>query len=189
MVGGQKPRYDDEKSFTQSCKSDFAAFFIIIENQSEVWYNGGTRINIIKYMSNPNPVVHFEMPYEDRQRMADFYTKTFGWQPQMLGPEMGDYVVVATAEMDEQTKFPKKPGTINGGFYKKSMGKGGTSIVIAVEDIHAAMKRVEAAGGKVLGGQNPGQPDDIPGVGLFVSIIDSEGNTVGMLEPKGMPVA
>jgi predicted enzyme related to lactoylglutathione lyase len=32
----------------------------------------------------------------------------------------------------------------------------------------------------------PGEPDDIPGVGLYCSILDSEGNRVGMLEPKGM---
>ncbi len=27
--------------------------------------------------SKMNPVVHFEMPYEDRQRMADFYNQGF----------------------------------------------------------------------------------------------------------------
>ena len=64
-----------------------------------------------------NSVVHFEMPYEDKNRMADFYTKAFGWQSQILGPEMGEYVVMTTTEMDPQTKFPTKPGRINGGFY------------------------------------------------------------------------
>jgi len=56
-----------------------------------------------------NPVVHFEMPYENKNRMAGFYTKAFGWKPQMLGPEMGEYVVVATAEADEKGR-PKQPG-------------------------------------------------------------------------------
>ena len=27
-----------------------------------------------------NSVVHFEMPAEDQKRMADFYTKVFGWK-------------------------------------------------------------------------------------------------------------
>jgi len=27
-----------------------------------------------------NPVVHFEMPAKDRKRMADFYTRVFGWR-------------------------------------------------------------------------------------------------------------
>ena len=34
-------------------------------------------------------VVHFEMPYKDRQRAAHFYAAAFGWTHQMLGPEMG----------------------------------------------------------------------------------------------------
>ena len=32
-----------------------------------------------------NPVVHFEMPAEDRKRMAEFYTKVFGWKTEQLG--------------------------------------------------------------------------------------------------------
>jgi len=62
---------------------------------------------------NMDPVVHFEMPAEDRKRMADFYTNVFGWKTQMLGPEMGDYVLATTTESDE-TGRPKNPGVING---------------------------------------------------------------------------
>ena len=39
-------------------------------------------------MSKVNPVVHFEMPYDDRERMAKFYQSAFGWQTQMLGEEI-----------------------------------------------------------------------------------------------------
>jgi predicted enzyme related to lactoylglutathione lyase len=133
-----------------------------------------------------NPVVHFEMPFEDRDRMADFYKKAFGWQAQMFGPEMGDYVVMTTAEMDPATKFPKKPGQINGGFFKRSEENKHPSIVIAVEDIRKAMKDVEAAGGKLVGMQTPGEPVDIPGIGLYAGFIDSEGNRVSMLQPSPM---
>jgi len=48
------------------------------------------------------------------------------------------------------------------------------------------MRKVTEAGGKVLGGQKPGEPDHIPGVGLYASFIDTEGNRVGMLQPLGM---
>lgn len=132
-----------------------------------------------------NPVVHFEMPYEDRERMAAFYAAAFGWKPQMLGPEMGDYVIAQTTETDANGMI-QKPGNINGGFYKKTKDAQHPSVVIAVDDIHAAMKKIEDAGGKVLGGQKPGTPDDIPGVGLYVSMLDTEGNRVGILQPKGM---
>jgi predicted enzyme related to lactoylglutathione lyase len=128
-----------------------------------------------------NPVVHFEMPAEDRKRMADFYTKVFGWKTEQLGEDMGNYVLATTTDSDE--KGPKKPGAINGGFFQKTDDKPAQypSVVIAVENIREHMKSVERAGGKVLG-----EPWDIPGVGLYVSFLDTEGNRVGMIQPKNM---
>lgn len=129
-----------------------------------------------------NPVVHFEMPAEDKHRIAQFYTKAFGWQTQMLGPEMNEYVLVTTTEPGENGR-PKDPGAINGGFYKKSadMPAQYPSIVIAVGDIREAMKKVTEAGGKVLG-----EPMEIPGYGLYISFFDTEGNRVSMMQPTTM---
>jgi predicted enzyme related to lactoylglutathione lyase len=130
--------------------------------------------------ANMNPVVHFEMPAEDKKRMADFYTNVFGWKTQMLGSEMGDYVLATTTEVGKDGR-PKNPGAINGGFFPKSDDRPAQypSVVIAVEDIKEHMKKVEKAGGKVLG-----EPWDIPGVGLYVSFFDTEGNRVSMLQPS-----
>jgi uncharacterized protein len=44
-----------------------------------------------------NPVVHFEMPAEDRHQMRRFYETTFGWKTEQLGPDMGGYVLVTTS--------------------------------------------------------------------------------------------
>jgi predicted enzyme related to lactoylglutathione lyase len=125
-----------------------------------------------------NPVVHFEIPAENRDRMTKFYTKAFGWQTQMMGPEMGEYVVVTTTESDENG--PKKPGAINGGFFMKTEDKSSQypSVVIAVDDIRTASKKVADAGGKVIG-----DPMDIPGVGTYVAFLDTEGNRLSMLQP------
>jgi len=131
-----------------------------------------------------NPVVHFEMPYEDKTRMAKFYAESFGWQTQILGPDMGDYVVVHTSETDPATNMLKEPGRINGGFFKKDPAHAHPSIVIAVDDIHETMKKVESLGGKITGGSKPGQPDNIPGIGLYIAIIDTEGNHVALLQPN-----
>jgi uncharacterized protein len=130
-------------------------------------------------MKKMNPVVHFEMPAEDRNRMAGFYSEVFGWQTQMLGEEMGNYVTVSTTETGENGR-PKTPGAINGGFYPKrdDMPAQYPSIVIAVDDITDAMKKVTKANGKVLG-----EPNDIPGVGKYVSFFDTEGNRVSLLQP------
>jgi len=131
-------------------------------------------------MSNQmNPVVHFEMPATDRKRMAGFYSKAFGWQTQMLGPDMGDYVVVTTTETDENG--PKKPGAINGGFFPKKddLPAQYPAVVIAVDNIKESIGKVTQAGGKVLG-----EPMDIPGVGQYVSFYDTEGNRASILQPQ-----
>jgi predicted enzyme related to lactoylglutathione lyase len=125
-----------------------------------------------------NSVVHFEMPYDDRERMAKFYGSAFGWQTQMLGEEMGNYVLATTTESDE--RGPKSPGTINGGFFPKKPDWPAQypSVVIAVDDIKESARKVTDAGGRVLG-----EPIEIPGVGQYVSFFDTEGNRVSMLQP------
>jgi predicted enzyme related to lactoylglutathione lyase len=124
-----------------------------------------------------NPVVHFEMPYEDRDRMSDFYSRAFGWRVEKLGAEMGNYVLVTTADADARPGTPA--GAINGGFYHKSDRPAQyPSIVIAVENITISMERVTNAGGRVLG-----EPMEIPGVGRYVSFFDTEGNRASMLQP------
>lgn len=124
-------------------------------------------------MKKMNPVVHFEMPALDRTRMAEFYTKVFGWETKFFGEEMGNYVTVSTVETDENGR-PKMPGAINGGFFpfNKDMPAQFPSIVIAVDDIKESVLDVTKAGGKVLG-----EPIDIPG-----AFIDTEGNRVSLLQ-------
>ena len=126
-----------------------------------------------------NPVVHFEMPYENKSRLTDFYSKAFGWQLQAFGEDMGNYVLATTTESDTGGR-PAKPGAINGGFFEKKPDWPAQhpSVVIAVDDIAAAMAQVRKAGGTVLG-----EPMNIPGVGAYVSFTDTEGNRVSMLQP------
>ena len=126
-----------------------------------------------------NPVVHFEMPYDNRERMAAFYQSAFGWQTHPLGEEMGNYVLAHTTETEDG--MVRTPGTINGGFYerKPDWPAQHPSVVIAVDDIRAAMQQVAAAGGEVLG-----EPMEIPGVGPYVSFYDTEGNRVSLLQPQ-----
>ncbi len=127
-----------------------------------------------------NSVIHFEMPVLNRQRAADFYTRVFGWQTQMMGQDMGNYVVATTTESDEKGR-PKKPGAINGGFFTKEKDKPNQypSVVIQVDDVMAQMEKVKQGGGEILG-----EPMDIPGVGRYVSFRDTEGNRLGMLQPS-----
>jgi len=133
-------------------------------------------------MAKMNPVVHFEMPAENRKRMAEFYSKTFGWQTQQLGPEMGEYVVVSATESGDDGR-PKMTGAINGGFYQKTddLNTQHPSLVIAVDDVNESIKKIKSGGGTVLG-----EPMDIPGVGKYISFIDTEGNRLSILQPLQM---
>jgi predicted enzyme related to lactoylglutathione lyase len=125
-----------------------------------------------------DPVVHFEIPCDDRERIARFYSQVFGWKYEMYGPEMGNYVVVTTADKDGPPQG--KRGAIGGGFYTRSKDRPAQfpSVVIAVQDIRASMKKINDAGGEVLG-----EPMDIPGVGAYVSFMDTEGNRTSILQP------
>ena len=124
-----------------------------------------------------NPVVHFEMPAEDRKRMVGFYSGVFGWETEQLGPDMGNFVLVTTTESDKNG--PKKPGTINGGFYPKTGAPSQTTtLTIQVDDIKAYLKKIVAAGGKPSG-----DVMEIPDTGWFASFFDTEGNRVNLLQP------
>lgn len=137
-----------------------------------------------------DPVVHFEMGYNDRDRMASFYEKAFDWKMQKYGPEMGNYVVAHTTETDEKG-MTKTPGQINGGFYSKAEASPEPSVVISVKDIKASMKKIEEAGGKILGakdkdGKQTMEPVEIPGVGLWITFEDTEGNRASIMQPNEM---
>ena len=125
-----------------------------------------------------NPVVHFELPYDDAARASRFYETAFGWRMQPLGEQMGNYVTAETTESGGGR--PTTPGAINGGLFqrKPDWPAQHPSVVVAVDDIGAGMKKVASSGGQVLG-----EPMAIPGVGQYVSFTDTEGNRVGMLQP------
>lgn len=133
-------------------------------------------------MTKPCPVVHFEMPYRDAARAMRFYDQAFGWQIQQLGAEMGHYLLATTATPESTQDAPPQAakGAINGGLFpfKADWPMQHPSVVIGVGDIRAAMARVKEAGGEVLG-----EPMPIPGVGEYVSFVDTEGNRNSIIQP------
>jgi predicted enzyme related to lactoylglutathione lyase len=124
-----------------------------------------------------NPVMHFEMPYKDPKRVSKFYAKVFGWDMKYI-PDMGKYVLATTSPVDKN-QMHKKKGAINGGFFPKGDYGIAPHLVISVDDLKKHMEIVKKGGGKITG-----KPVDIPGVGKFVMLKDSEGNRVGMLQPS-----
>jgi|WetSurMetagenome_2_1015567.scaffolds.fasta_scaffold364413_1 uncharacterized protein len=118
-------------------------------------------------------VVHFELPYDDKKRASKFYSKIFGWElvdvPQM------DYTMVHAAKVDKNNMVTEK-GAINGGLFPKEKYLKQPIIVIGVESIDKTIKKILAAGGKLI---TPKQP--IPN-GSYARVADCEGNIIGLAD-------
>lgn len=119
-------------------------------------------------------VVHFEIPFENKTRAMKFYTTAFDWQLTDM-PEMS-YVVAQTAPVD-QNQMPKEPGAINGGLFQRPKEAPHPTIYVGVDSIDATIKKVQAAGGKVV---TPNTP--IPGMGAYARVADTEGNVIGLFQ-------
>lgn len=119
-------------------------------------------------------VVHFEIPFEDKDRAMKFYNQTFGWQLQDM-PQM-QYVVAQTTDVGPDQR-PKDPGAINGGLFQRPKEAPSPTIYVGVASVDAAIKKAQAAGGKVVTPTTP-----IPGMGAFGRVSDTEGNVIGLFE-------
>ena len=121
-----------------------------------------------------NSVVHFEIPFVDKQRAQKFYTSLFGWTVQEI-PEM-DYSMVQTTEGDAQGR-PKNPGAINGGLFQRTPEAQAPVLVIDVPSIDAHLKKIGAAGGKVAMPKT-----SIGDMDFYARVTDTEGNVIGLWE-------
>lgn len=113
-------------------------------------------------------VVHFELPADDPERAARFYTEAFGWTvAKWDGPS--EYWGVTTGPDEE-------PG-ISGGLMRRQEGMSGPLNYVGVDSVDDAVARVTAAGGQVAFPKTA-----IPTVGWWAVVLDTEGNPVAVME-------
>jgi predicted enzyme related to lactoylglutathione lyase len=117
-------------------------------------------------------VVHFEIPADDVPRAQAFYREAFGWAMNSM-PDMG-YTMVGTTPTDDRGT-PTEPGSINGGMLARQEPISGPVIIVDVDDIDGALKRIEDLGGKVLRDKRP-----VADMGFAAYFADSEGNVIGL---------
>lgn len=120
-----------------------------------------------------NRVIHFEIPFENSERVQKFYREIFGWKINKV-PEM-EYHFAITTDTDMNTMKPKQPGGINGGLLKKDPTGKHPMIVIEVESIDKHLKQIQSLGGKTLMPKTT-----IGGFGFYARFSDSEGNVIGL---------
>jgi uncharacterized protein len=116
-------------------------------------------------------VIHFEVTADDLDRAEKFYRETFGWEVNKWAAPM-DYRLVVTGKDD---------AGIDGALMARGHGQAVIN-TIEVDNLHAMIGTVTAAGGSLVN-----EPHEIPGVGQFVYIRDTEGNVFGLMQTVTAP--
>ena len=116
------------------------------------------------------PVVHFQIPAENRQRIAKFYETAFGWQTQMLGEDMGNYMIFKRGE--EQVAGSMTPP-------KESMPPFWMTY-FEVSDADTVAAAARESGGRV-----EMEPMDIPNIGRFAVLTDPQGGVFAIIHTEG----
>lgn len=114
-------------------------------------------------------VVHFEVNADNPERAVKFFSDVFGWQINKWEGPM-DYWLVKTGESDRLG--------IDGAIMKRTEPGAPVINTIGVENLDESLEKVTAAGGSVVAPKM-----EIPGIGFFAYIKDTEGNTFGVLQP------
>jgi predicted enzyme related to lactoylglutathione lyase len=118
-------------------------------------------------------VVHFEIPFDDRDRASEFYREAFGWAVMTI-PEVG-YTLVSSGPTTPETG-PTEPGFINGGLLDRTAGAATSPVVVVeVTDIDEALAKIESLGGRTVVGRSP-----IGDMGFAAYFRDSEDNVIGL---------
>jgi uncharacterized protein len=120
-------------------------------------------------------VVHFEIHAENSARAIAFYQKVFPWEfTNWGGPQ--DYWLIKTGADDQRG--------INGGLLKRPcpLPEGAQAIngyvcTVDVPSVDEYVAKITAAGGRIALPKMA-----IPGVGWLAYFIDTEGNTVGIMQ-------
>ena len=90
--------------------------------------------------------------------------------------------MVETGAVDDK-RMPKEPGYIGGGIGKRGGPLEHPVVTIVVDDVAAAIKKVEKNGGKIARAKQ-----EIPGnMGWTAYFKDTEGNIVGLYQSPRQP--
>jgi predicted enzyme related to lactoylglutathione lyase len=127
-------------------------------------------------------VVHFEIPADDPERAAAFYRELFGWEIQKWEPaeeqrEGAEYWLVSTVPGDERGQ-PTRAG-VNGGMMRRQHPGHAPVSYFGVESVDDYVRKVLKLGGKVLVPRT-----QVPGMGAFAWVTDTEGNTFAVWESQ-----
>jgi predicted enzyme related to lactoylglutathione lyase len=123
-----------------------------------------------------NGVMHFQVPVTNMPRAQKFYERVFGWQIQAPPDMEGQYHMATTVPTGE--RGPTEPGGINGALsLRREEGQFQAWLVIGVDSIDEHVRKVEAAGGRLVTEKVP-----VYDMGFYAEVGDTEGNVIGLWE-------
>ena len=114
-------------------------------------------------------VVHFEIPADNPDRVAEFYKKVLGWAIQKW-EGLVDYWLISTGKNSE-------PGIDGGIARKKDRPASGVLVTAQVDSVDECLKKIITAGGSIVVPKRA-----IPGGGYQAQFRDPEGNVIGIME-------
>ncbi|KAA5805355.1 VOC family protein [Alkalicaulis satelles] len=108
----------------------------------------------------PNKLAHFAIEADDVDRARQFYESVFGWRFSPWGPP--GFYLIEGAGVNGALQQRREPAPD---------GRKGFECTFAVDDLDAAIARIEVAGGRIIGGRHA-----IPTIGELCQWADTEGN-------------
>lgn len=125
-----------------------------------------------------DPVVHFEVPFDDKERAKKFYSEVFDWGMTDMDMPGMEYTIAHTCEIDkENDNMPTELARINGGMMKRSPAGEQCVIVMNVKNLDETMEKVKTGGGSEVAPKMK-----IGDMGYYARVKDSEGNVIGIWE-------
>lgn len=146
----------------------------------------GIGIDFVTYTPQPAPAVKankvtwFSVPAKNMQRAIKFYQQAFNWSIEPESKEADDRYSfhVAVNSKSDNNYISDTKGMINGCIVKREIGLNTPAILVEVDDLDEAVKKVEKAGGRLIAPRKEMKSLN----GAFVLVEDTEGNAVELFQ-------
>lgn len=116
-----------------------------------------------------DPIVFFEIPAVDFDRAVKFYEALLGVK-----------LAVTECATEKMACFPGNAGAVSWAEGFKP-GADGVLVHLRTDDMEASMEVVFESGGRIT---RPKTKIEVEGLGYFATVIDSEGNRIGLYSER-----
>ena len=126
-----------------------------------------------------NTIVHFEIPADDPEKLAAFYTQMFDWKIEKMQGGGEEYWGITTVPVDNKG-MPTEPG-VNGGMMARQVPQQAPVNYISVDSVDESVAKAKALGATVVV-----EKKEVPGMGWFAQLIDPQGNIFAVWQAAAM---